>query len=96
MGEESVFSVLMQSYLLGFAAAAALGPIAVLVIQRTLRDGWRVGAISGMGVALATDCMGWWGLGTDGDHPFAARQPDDLAGGGWFGVDLSGGQSAAV
>ena len=58
MGEESVFSVLMQSYLLGFAAAAALGPIAVLVIQRTLRDGWRVGAISGLGVALADGVYG--------------------------------------
>ncbi len=58
MGEESVFFVILQSYLLGFAAAAALGPIAVLVIQRTLRDGWRVGAVSGLGVALADGLYG--------------------------------------
>lgn len=47
-----------NSYLIGFSAAATLGPIALLLIQRTLRRGWRVGAVSGVGVALADALYG--------------------------------------
>lgn len=49
----------LRSFLIGFTAAATIGPIALLVIQRTLRRGWRVGVASGVGVALAD---GFYGL----------------------------------
>ncbi|MCB2178773.1 LysE family translocator [bacterium] len=48
----------LRSFLIGFTAAAAIGPIALLVIQRTLKHGWRVGATSGIGVALADAIYG--------------------------------------
>lgn len=47
-----------QGFLIGFTAASALGPIAVLVIHRTLRSGWWKGAASGVGVALADGLYG--------------------------------------
>ena len=48
----------IQGLLIGFTAAATLGPIALLTIQRTLKDGWRIGAASGLGVALADGLYG--------------------------------------
>lgn len=51
-------SLFFQSYGIGFVAAATLGPIALLIIQRTLKDGWRVGVASGFGVALADSLFG--------------------------------------
>lgn len=50
--------LVLQSFLIGFTAAATLGPIALVCIQRTLRYGWRVGIASGMGVALADGSYG--------------------------------------
>lgn len=47
-----------KGFLIGFTAAAALGPIAVLVIHRTLKSGWWTGAASGVGVALADGLYG--------------------------------------
>lgn len=44
--------------MIGFTAALTLGPIAMLVIQRTLRQGWTYGAASGAGVALADGLYG--------------------------------------
>jgi putative LysE/RhtB family amino acid efflux pump len=38
---------------IGFAVAFALGPIGLLVIRRTLERGWRLGFVSGLGVATA-------------------------------------------
>jgi threonine/homoserine/homoserine lactone efflux protein len=38
---------------IGFVVAFALGPIGLLVIRRTLERGWRMGVISGLGVATA-------------------------------------------
>ena len=52
------FSLFLQSYGIGFVAAAALGPIGLVLIQRTIRHGWRVGAASGLGVALADGLFG--------------------------------------
>jgi threonine/homoserine/homoserine lactone efflux protein len=48
----------IQGLLIGFTAAATLGPIALLTIQRTLKDGWRIGVTSGLGVALADGLYG--------------------------------------
>jgi threonine/homoserine/homoserine lactone efflux protein len=55
---KDIFGLLAQSTLIGFTAAATLGPIALLVIQRTLKDGWRIGMASGLGVALADGVYG--------------------------------------
>ena len=50
--------LIIQSFLIGFTAAATLGPIALVCIQRTLKSGWRVGAASGLGVAMADATYG--------------------------------------
>ena len=50
--------LITQSFLIGFTAAATLGPIAILCIQRTLKYGWRIGVASGLGVALADATYG--------------------------------------
>lgn len=50
---EVEMELFFHSFLIGFTAAAAIGPIALLVIQRTLKHSWRVGVTSGVGVALA-------------------------------------------
>lgn len=52
------FQIVFQGLVIGFTAAVALGPIAMLVIQRTLRRGWAYGAASGAGVALADGVYG--------------------------------------
>ncbi len=46
-------SVLLRGFALGFAIAAAPGPIFFLCLRRTLVAGWRNGLISGFGVATA-------------------------------------------
>ena len=42
----------------GFASAVAVGPIWILVMQRTLACGWVVGLDSGLGVAIADGLYG--------------------------------------
>lgn len=46
-------SLLARAVGLGFVIAAAVGPISLLTIRRTLVHGQRYGLVSGMGVALA-------------------------------------------
>jgi len=48
-----VASLLIRGFLLGFAVAASPGPIFFLCLRRTLLRGWRVGFLSGLGVATA-------------------------------------------
>jgi threonine/homoserine/homoserine lactone efflux protein len=43
---------------LGFAIAAAIGPVSLLVIQRTTAYGYRIGLVSGLGVATADATYG--------------------------------------
>jgi threonine/homoserine/homoserine lactone efflux protein len=43
----------LRGVALGFAVAFALGPVGLLVIRRTIDDGWAHGFISGLGVATA-------------------------------------------
>jgi len=50
--------LLGRGALLGFTIAAAVGPIALLVIRRTLSSGWRTGMASGLGVATADGIYG--------------------------------------
>jgi threonine/homoserine/homoserine lactone efflux protein len=47
------FPLLAQAIGLGFAIAAAVGPISLLTIRRTLAHGQLYGLVSGLGVALA-------------------------------------------
>jgi threonine/homoserine/homoserine lactone efflux protein len=51
-------SLLVQGFVLGFTIAAAVGPISLLVIHRTLADGRVLGLVSGLGVATADATYG--------------------------------------
>lgn len=51
-------ALFFKSFLIGFTAAATLGPIALVTIQRTLRQGRGVGLATGVGVALADGIYG--------------------------------------
>ena len=48
-----ITNVLLQGAVLGFSIAAPVGPIAILLIRRTLSQGLFVGAVSGLGAASA-------------------------------------------
>ena len=47
-----------RGFILGFTIAAAVGPISLLVIRRTLAEGRVVGLASGLGVATADGTFG--------------------------------------
>ena len=51
-------SFFLRSVIIGFTLAAAVGPISMLVIQRTLARGWVLGMASGLGVATADALFG--------------------------------------
>ena len=51
-------TLLLRGFVLGFTIAAAVGPISLLVIRRTLAEGQRYGLISGLGVATADATYG--------------------------------------
>jgi threonine/homoserine/homoserine lactone efflux protein len=51
-------TLFLRGLVLGFTIAAAVGPISLLVIRRTLAEGRLVGVVSGMGVALADGTYG--------------------------------------
>jgi threonine/homoserine/homoserine lactone efflux protein len=51
-------SLLFRGLVLGFTIAAAVGPISLLCIRRTLAEGRRVGLASGLGVATADGTYG--------------------------------------
>jgi threonine/homoserine/homoserine lactone efflux protein len=51
-------SLLVQGFVLGFTIAAAVGPISLLVIHRTLAKGRVLGLVSGLGVATADATYG--------------------------------------
>jgi threonine/homoserine/homoserine lactone efflux protein len=50
--------MLTRGFVLGFTIAAAVGPIALLVMRRTLAQGVAVGLASGLGVATADAIYG--------------------------------------
>jgi threonine/homoserine/homoserine lactone efflux protein len=50
--------LVVRGFLLGFAVAAPVGPIGVLVIRRTLVAGPRAGFVSGLGAATADAAYG--------------------------------------
>jgi threonine/homoserine/homoserine lactone efflux protein len=51
-------ALFIRGLILGFTIAAAVGPISLLVIRRTLAEGRVVGLVSGMGVATADGTYG--------------------------------------
>ena len=51
-------ALFLRGLVLGFTIAAAVGPISLLVIRRTLAEGRMVGLVSGMGVATADATYG--------------------------------------
>ena len=51
-------ALLARGLVLGFTIAAAVGPISLLVIRRTLAEGRTVGLASGLGVATADGTYG--------------------------------------
>ncbi len=74
----------VRGFILGFTIAAAVGPISLLVIRRTLAEGHRYGLVSGMGVATADATYGAiaaFGLGAITDILVGARQVLGLVGG---------------
>lgn len=50
--------IFAKGLLIGVAVAAPVGPIGLLCIQRTLRDGFRVGLATGLGAATADGVFG--------------------------------------
>ena len=73
-----------RGFVLGFTIAAAVGPISLLVIRRTLAEGQRYGLVSGLGVATADATYGAiaaFGLSAITDTLVNARQVLGLVGG---------------
>ena len=74
----------LRGFVLGFTIAAAVGPISLLVIRRTLAEGQGYGLVSGLGVATADATYGAiaaFGLSALTDVLVNARQVLGLVGG---------------
>jgi threonine/homoserine/homoserine lactone efflux protein len=83
-GVEMDPALALRGFVLGFTIAAAVGPISVLVIRRTLIEGQRYGLVSGLGVATADATYGAiaaFGLGAITTVLVGARQILGLVGG---------------
>ena len=77
----------LRGFVLGFTIAAAVGPISLLVIRRTLAQGQRYGLVSGLGVATADATYGAiaaFGLSAISDVLVNARQVLGLVGGAFL------------
>ncbi len=77
-------TLLIRGFLLGFTIAAAVGPISLLCIRRTLAEGRVVGLVSGLGVATADATYGAiaaFGLTAVTDVLVEWRRPMGIVGG---------------
>ena len=77
-------ALVLRGFILGFTIAAAVGPISLLVIRRTIAQGPRYGLVSGLGVATADATYGAiaaFGLAAITDALVNARVLLGLAGG---------------
>lgn len=84
MSEIALFA---QSLLIGLSIAAPVGPIGLLVIQRTLQRGARVGLATGLGAAVADalyGAVGAFGVSWVIDALVGARVPLALGGGAFL------------
>ena len=97
-------ALLVRGFVLGFTIAAAVGPISLLCIKRTLGEGRTVGFVSGLGVATADATYGAiaaFGLTAITDQLVAFRLPLAIAGGlfllwiAWRTVTSVPGEAAA-
>ena len=43
---------ILKAFLVGFAASVPVGPVAILVVQKTLSKGYRAGFITGLGASV--------------------------------------------
>jgi len=79
--------VLLQALLIGLSIAAPVGPIGLLVIQRTLQRGAAVGLATGLGAAAADalyGALGAYGVSAVIGALQAARLPLALGGGAFL------------
>ncbi len=53
-----MFFLFLKGIMIGFAIAAPVGPIGLLCIQRSLRDGLKIGLMTGLGAATADTLYG--------------------------------------
>jgi len=53
-----MFSLFLKGLTIGFAISAPVGPIGLLCIQRSLRDGLKIGLMTGLGAATADTVYG--------------------------------------
>ncbi len=77
-------STFLQALWIGLAIAAPVGPIGLLVIQRTLDHGRAIGLAAGLGAAVADACygaIGAFGVAVVMNALQAARVPLAVAGG---------------
>ena len=84
MAEAALFA---QSLLIGLSIAAPVGPIGLLVIQRTLQRGAIVGLVTGLGAAVADalyGAVGAFGVSWVIDALIGARLPLALGGGAFL------------
>ncbi len=54
-----MFFLFLKSLVIGFAISAPVGPIGLLCIQRSLRSGFKMGLITGIGAATADALYGF-------------------------------------
>jgi threonine/homoserine/homoserine lactone efflux protein len=79
-----LLSALGRGLVIGFVIAAAIGPIGLLCIRRTLVEGAAVGAVSGLGAATADGMyasVAAFGLTALSDVLVGARRPLGVVGG---------------
>jgi threonine/homoserine/homoserine lactone efflux protein len=79
-----LIGALARGLVIGFVIAAAIGPIGLLCIRRTLVEGAVVGAVSGLGAATADSIyasIAAFGLTAVADALVGARRPLGVVGG---------------
>ena len=79
-----LIGALLRGLVIGFVIAAAIGPIGLLCIRRTLVEGAAVGAVSGLGAATADGIyasVAAFGLTAVSDALVGARRPLGVVGG---------------
>jgi threonine/homoserine/homoserine lactone efflux protein len=84
---EPALLLFAQSLLIGLSIAAPVGPIGLLVIQRTLSGGAALGLATGLGAAVADaayGAVGAYGVSAVTNALQAARAPLALAGAGFM------------
>ena len=87
-----ILTPLLRGIGIGFVIAAPVGPIGLLCIKRTLRDGWPYGLATGLGAATADAVYGIvvaFGLGAISRFMLSNTMPLHIGGGLlliWLGI----------